>query len=257
MDKTPDNSPTRDEDDFFPIRTKANTTDIEVLAPEVTDEEFDHEIVAILQDTLHETEWNDKLTSSRNFKRLPGIAHIPLICKADECEFAAVCPIMRELKGDPHELEKKEALRGTDCRVDRIESARIFSQWVRELQIKPGDTTDLLHVTSLVRLFILQRRVDWQLQMCGIMVDAVGGIMQKSERVIYQKVPNGLLKETKTIQDQINTLISQLNASRQDKIKSKDGGDNFKLLLERLERGRNKTINTYVKEDNDLEDDTE
>lgn len=250
--------PKEQQDPNFPIRPNIQTTDIESIAKDVSEEEFDQYLVAVLQDALNMTTWSDRLTSSKNFQRIPGLSHVPLICKADQCEFAEVCPIMRELNQDPKGLEKKEALRGKNCRVDLIESAKLFSQWIRELEIRPQDTTDLLQVTSLVRYIILQRRVEWEIQMCGVMMESVAGISNQGQ-VVTQKVPNALLKELQTIQNMINSLTSQLSASRQDKLKTKTAEDKIEAALDAMMKGyktrrsKSKVIDLERAQDEDSE----
>lgn len=224
------------QDQNFPIRKQIDTTEIETIAKEVSEEEFDMYLVQILHESLALTSWSDKLSSSKRFQKIPGLSHVPLICKTDNCEFASVCPIMRDLRGDPQEEEKKAALYDKECRVDLIESAKLFSQWIRELEIKPEDTTDLLQVTSLVRYIILQRRIEWEIQMCGVMMESVAGVAANGT-VVYQKTPNALFKELATVQNMINSLTNQLSAARADKIKNKTAEDKLEQMLESLKEG--------------------
>jgi hypothetical protein len=129
------------------------------------------------------------------------------------CRYYAVCPIMRKLKP-----EEQDQLIGESCRVDLAESVKIFTGQIRDLNVAPHETSSILTVAQITRLFILQRRIDWELALYDLVYDEVSGFNPITGMEAKERKTNQLLKDSKDITAQISKLQSQLLATRKDKI---------------------------------------
>ncbi len=191
------------------IRALAETID---FTDPVTEDEFEDAVDVLAQFLLFGTKWESViLKDPKARRRVPIISDIPLICKADDCVYAKKCPILKGIKKQNDKLK----LIGTECRADRLYAIQEFTAFVRDLQIDPEQTTDIINVASLVRLLIIKRRIDWQIAIDGIMDKEPGVVDPRTGQVYFRNVVHPLLKTSESITKQMQMLQKQLMADRQ------------------------------------------
>lgn len=216
------------------------------LAAPITDKEFDTALDFLFNYLLFDVKsWQPELIKDPTIRQeMPILSSFPLHCKGrgkpimtkvlDEetgeeeeiptghykggCRYYEMCPIMRKL-----EPEQQEELLGKPCRVDQHEGVRLFSAQVKELNISPHETASIIQVAQLVRLLILQRRIDWELAYYDLAYDEVTTINPVTGAKIYQRQVNQLIKEGRAIENSINKLQSQLLATRKDRAQMLQG----------------------------------
>ena len=174
--------------------------------------DFEDSIDTLAQYLLFGTKWETVINNNPKARRkVPIIGDVPLVCKADDCPYAAKCPILKEIKLPTDRLK----LVGEECRADKIYAIEEFAAFVQDLQIDPEQTTDIINVASLIRLLILKRRIDWTLAIEGIMDKEPGVIDQRTGQVYIKKVVHPLFKVSESLEKQIAALQKQLMADRQ------------------------------------------
>jgi hypothetical protein len=179
-----------------------------------SEEEFEEAIDLLAQCLLFETPWQESFKDNPRIRRKIAILEdVPLVCRAMDCPYAQRCPIMKALETDAERV----ALVGTPCRADKIYAVEQFAAFVKELQIEPEQTTDIVNVASLVRLMLYKRRIDWTLAIEGLIDREPRVIDQKSGQVYYTKVVHPLIKVSEQIEKQISQLHKQLMADRQSR----------------------------------------
>lgn len=188
-------------------------------------------LVAILQEYLNDTDWYAYLRNLEDFGQLVQIDSTVLVCKTYDCPYVEKCPIMRSIKGKPNEIGVVKSMHGNPCRVERSVVIQTFAGLVNELGIGPKDTTDLLTLTSLVSMTLLQTRVFWQIAVEGATVPSIAGIKKYDDEPVYNYIPNGHFKTLETIEKVKDGLLAQLNATRAAKANSANQLDSLKKDL--------------------------
>src|SRR5690606_22984210 len=97
-------------------------------------------LVALMDDMLSSTSWDGHFKNTKAIDMIPQIGRIPMICQAEKCEFAEACPLMREASLREDENEVLEEMRGKPCRVDRVETVKLFADLIKELKVEPNHT---------------------------------------------------------------------------------------------------------------------
>jgi hypothetical protein len=211
-----------------------------------TDEDtFDDFLVTLFIDLLESTHWSDSIKRKGDVSKIPIFEELPMVCHGQACRYAAKCPVIKALK---REDKDDSNIINTDCRVEKLMAVRLFSDLVKDLQIKTTDTSDVLTTVGLVRLYILRHRIDWILSIDGMDYRDPRLVIQKTGQVEWGRDSNPLLKEAEKIEKQIAIHYSQLMASRRDKsqlaIQLGSKSDLTKLFL----RSRQQTIESQAQE---------
>lgn len=179
------------------------------LALPSTEGDFREQLEAFASFLLFKTEWDKQ---DNVIKEINIIHDVPLICHVEFCPYAAKCDVLPNLSD-----AEKEELRETNCRSERIYGIKHFASLVKDLSIRPADSIDVQNVADLVRLFILKRRIDWQISIDG-MIEREEYIADNKGTVLTRRDSHPLLKEYERINKQIISLSKQLMASRRDRL---------------------------------------
>lgn len=154
----------------------------------------------------------------------------PMTCRGAQCPFAARCPVSH-----------RSEFIGTPCIVEQVEAYRLFVAYVRELEVSPDDHVDLQMISELVRLHLMQRRLELTLAEEDVTEEVntvVGG------RVVTNREVNKLMSELRNIRNDILKLYDKLLASREARLKKrvaeerleKDAASVFARLSDRLQQ---------------------
>jgi hypothetical protein len=222
-------------------------TEIPGYMPEIADEQYMDKSVQFLQKALEAYEWKEE-----NLRVIPILDTIPMVCRGDKCPYAHVCPVMRALEGKPDE---KTALLDKPCRVDRQEAASIFSRMVRQLEIKPHETVDLLTVAAYVRCMIFLRRVDWEFSIYGMSQEVVSVVAQagKDSKPYLKREANALMRDRAQFVKERSELEKQLMATRKDRFEmAKALGRHDDLQQSLTKRGIGKKLKKLSSEEEDV-----
>jgi len=224
------------------------------IAAPVSEEEFDTALDYVAQVLLFDTRWEEKVASKPYSKaNIMVLGSLPMICSGTACVYSSVCPILKAMTTNSQRMK----LVGTKCRVEKEKALEAFSSWIHELDIAPEDTTDLLNLSLMIRNVITLHRIDWTIAMNGMYEQKVGGIVQKTGQVFYNKELSQLHKLAQDITKQQQSLHSQLVASRRDRVNlAASTGKSMsvlqKLMTQRLEAkqaAENVTEAEYTEDD--------
>lgn len=182
------------------------------LSHPCTDEEFEDSIQAVGSMLLFGTRWD---AEGGSIKKVPIVTDMPMLCKVRGCPFYELCDVMRALKDSPEEQDK---LFDTLCRSDRLLGVQQFADLVRDLDIAPTQTVDLLGVANIVRWLIYRRRLDRQMALEGNMIGTPVILDRKTGELVYDRKAHPLLREAERVDKMIDNAMKGLVASRKDRM---------------------------------------
>lgn len=178
----------------------------------LTDEKFESLLDKLAELLLFGTRWNVSSSLKKGIRsQIPILGDVPLICKGTECPYAPKCNTIKKIKDEVDLLR----LIGSECREDKIFGIEQFAAFVKDLQIDPEQTTDVINVASLVRLLILKRRIDWSLAIEGLVEQEPNVVNQSTGQVYFKRVVHPLFKVSESLEKQIASVQKQLMADRQ------------------------------------------
>jgi hypothetical protein len=189
----------------------AVATAFDIVSP-ITNEEFETQLAQLGMYLLMGTPW--RMPESRKLvSSLPVLKHIPLRCHAEDCKYAESCPIIQSM----NESQLKE-IRGTQCRVDRQFAIESFTALIRDLDIRPDQTIDLMGAANAVRWMVIRNRIDMQLAQEGVTIDSISTINQKTGEVYGEMKAHPLMKEAAQVDKMIDQALKSLVATRKDRL---------------------------------------
>ncbi len=161
----------------------------------------------------------------RHVNRTLGLYdRLPMLCRGSDCFWAELCPTGPTFP-----------FKGRLCPLEVIDAWRHFYEYVRELNVKPGDRVDLAMVADLVRLDVQISRIDMKLQVSGMETEYHVGIAQKNATEFKELQPNKLLKEQSQKRKDRNVLYDKLLANREarfeQELKAGNSRDNILSLM--------------------------
>lgn len=178
-----------------------------------TADEFELAVDYLCATLLFGTDWEKAfLDNPRLRKRIPSINDLPLVCQAEQCPYAKVCPVLKAMP-----QHKWDTLIDTRCRADQVYATEMFAEQIRSLRVQPKDTPDIVQVAAIVRFMLLSRRVDWELAIHGLVSDRVDAMDQKAITVYFYRSPSELLKEHERLTKLVGLLQGQLMSTRRDR----------------------------------------
>ena len=168
---------------------------------------------------VFEANWTDNAVNINRLNDIvPHVRHSSLICKGDECPFAAKCSVLRSL---PQGMKK--VIVGTDCREERIYGVKTFVEWINNLNVSPDETPELLNLAQLVSDLILLRRIKMELAVYahhGSLIQEKSANPKTGEIYDSKLVQHPLIDAEDRINKRIESLQKRLIASRKDKMDS-------------------------------------
>jgi len=184
------------------------------LAAPITEEEFTDALQKLGTYMLFGTSW-DPTKQVRIPKKIPIISDVPMYCMGHNCKYAQLCPVIAIMK------EKDVgSMIGSQCRADRILGVQHFTSLVKDLNIEPNQTVDIINVANLVRWMIYRRRVDWQIALEGLTVLAAVDVDRKTNEKFGEIKEHPLLKTAERIDSMIDKAQKSLVASRKDRLQA-------------------------------------
>lgn len=132
---------------------------------------------------------------------------LPMVCQASGCYYAKQCPTRNEYKFE-----------GKLCPLQTLDIYRWFVGYVTDLEIGPTDFVDLRLVEDLIRIDFQLKMVDQQIQVTGMEVDTVGGVLQMAGKPVWEKGAHPLLLTQDKLRNRRRELHKALIASRDAKM---------------------------------------
>ena len=177
------------------------------------EDDFEKGLLALSQWLLFETKYDPVvIVNPRIIKKIPNLHNLPLVCKAQACPYHDICPVMVGLTD-----AQKGQLTGTFCRREREYAIHLFADLVRELEIAPKYTVDIMAATQLVRAYTMKQRIDWQTQLDNLLEEEPAVVDQRTGQVYWKRTVHPLQKLSDQYDKTIGTLLNQLMASRKDR----------------------------------------
>lgn len=157
------------------------------------------------------------------------------------CPYSKYCPF--------EDAIVENAYKNGACPVELVTAFKYWAGYIIELEISPEDFTDWQLVVDLVRLHIMQRRLDLYMKDIPIWEKKIAAVNQRSGKVHYDKVPNLAYQMHREVRQDIQQKYMQLVASRDSKVKRdsllKDGSkptDLFENIQKRVKEVETRRI---------------
>lgn len=148
----------------------------------------------------------DKVRLAMSMHNILG--NIPRMCYGKrDCPVGSLCPI-----GDDQITIR---FKDKNCPVEVVDAFKLFAGYVIDLSIKPEDFVDLELVSDLVRITILEKRVDEYNKGVGVTVDEPYLIDKQSGEVHTRVVANSTFAILNTFRKDKDSIYKQLVASRE------------------------------------------
>jgi hypothetical protein len=159
---------------------------------------------------------------------------LPMICHGSACFWAKQCPTK----------ETGWLFEGLRCPIEIMEAYRNFVRYVRELDVHPDDHVDLNLIHDLVRIDLQLKHMDMRIQVQGMEVDHVAGIIQGREaRPVIDKIANPFLSVQTKLRNDRQGIYNLLLASRKEKKKVEQAEGKQKLdLIAAMQRLRDDAV---------------
>jgi hypothetical protein len=128
---------------------------------------------------------------------------------------------------------------------------------VRQLEIKPFETVDLLTVAAYARCLIFLRRCDWELAVYGMSQEVVSVVAQagKDSKPYLKREANAILRDRAQFTKERTELEKQLMATRKDRFEmAKALGRHDDLQQSLTKRGIGKKLKKLSSEDEEVID---
>ena len=147
-------------------------------------------------------------------------ASIPMLCKADECPYAEVCPLI-EMELAPH---------GERCPLEIARIIQKYEDYTRELHIdtEKGNIIDLTLIKDLIDLDIQITRADNKLAIDGDFIqDNVVGISEHTGEAITTPAIHKAVEYKDKLLKKRHDVLQLLHSTRKDK-----AGDKITVTLD-------------------------
>jgi len=215
------------------VRKAAQSFDITVP---MGDDEYSDSLQLLGSYLLFGTKW-DAVPGKPPFmpKNLPVISEMPRICDPYTCPYKDVCPVIQKMS----DLDRYKLV-GTRCRAEREAGVKLFAAVVKDLDIEPTQTIDVLNAANMVRLMIYRTRLDWEMASDSMQITPVTATNPITGEAYREQKEHPLLKAAERLDKMIESAGKSLVASRKDRLNlaaQLGKGQDFlaKLLTRQLE----------------------
>lgn len=182
--------------------------------------------------------WKEFAEENPGFRHnIPNLNDGNLVCQGEACPYATKCPILIALR-NKKDFKSAEKMLGTECRVDRLDALKLFLAFLQDLKVEPLQQTDIISISSLVRLNMTKRQIDWRIALEGLTIKEEIGATNRSEKVLFKEVAHPLFKVAERVDKQISTLLQQLLATRKERSAANSELNKAARMLELLMAGQ-------------------
>lgn len=136
---------------------------------------------------------------------------IPMICKAEECQYADVCPILRD----------GACTAGERCPLEISLILAKYEAYMRELDIRTEDAVDMSILRDLIDCDIQIMRSENKMALDGDFTKFVVVSISDSGQPVYSEEITKAAQYKDRIQAKRNKALELLNSTRKDKAGSK------------------------------------
>lgn len=154
---------------------------------------------------------------------------LPMVCRAGDCFWASMCPTAPDFMFE-----------GLLCPLETREVFRTFVRYIQELEVEPEDHVDLSLIVDLVRIDLQLKRIDQQVQIEGMHVSHVAGVVQKTGEILREEIPHTLLTFQRGLRKDRSNIYKELLASREARktieLKESRETKNFLDLISRVQK---------------------
>lgn len=132
---------------------------------------------------------------------------IPMICKAEECQYADICPL----------LQQGLVTKGERCALEIALIITRYEAYKKELQIGDDDAVDLSLLKDLIDYEVQILRAENKMAIEGDFVKDVLQTVTEGGKEIYQEKISQAAEYKDKIQQKRNRTLELLNSTRKDK----------------------------------------
>lgn len=145
-------------------------------------------------------------------------ASIPMLCKADDCPYAEVCPLV-EMEQAPH---------GERCPLEIARILKKYNDYTKELQIDEKNIVDMSLIKDLIDLDIQITRADNKLAIDGdFLQEQVVGISEQTGEAITNPAIHKAVEYKEKLLKKRHDTLQLLHSTRKDK-----AGDKLTVSLD-------------------------
>lgn len=149
--------------------------------------------------------WNDGQKAKAAEMVRPGkmrtslFTSIPMVCHAEKCVFADVCPLMKQ----------NLAPKGNPCPIEMSAVQQFMVEYMTQLGVEPDDLIEVAMVRDLVDLEIQTMRTTWLrskehfIQDNVVGVDAEGNPIMRKELHLAIEYDDRILRRKKSLREQL------------------------------------------------------
>ena len=168
-------------------------------------------------------------------------AHIPIICRADECPYREVCLI------DPLYIKK-----GARCPTEIAVIMDRFDKYCRELEIFENNEVDMSLVREIIDIEVGILRADGLIAIDGNMIEEAAIGIDKQGREVTRREAHPMLEMKNSLRKERHRILNLLNSTRKDRSQGRANDPSSKaveLLARALEMEKQGKLKTNDKKE--------
>ena len=192
--------------------------DLEEFDPDRGKKAFMEELESMRPDLVYAHGWSESEKAEAvdmlrpNKVKAGMLQAIPQRCKAEDCDFAPSCPL----------LKRGLAPEGAACPIEAASVLQLFSDYVEELDVDTDRMVEVSLVRDLVDQEIQQMRKTWMLSQESFIQENVIGIDEAGNVVTKKELHQAIDYEERLLKRK-EKLRNALVATREAKVKAGQG----------------------------------
>jgi len=181
-------------------------------------------------------------------------ASIPIRCKANNCPYADICPIMKAGKAPFGEI----------CPIEAATIEELIKRYMAEFKVEEEDMVDITMIRNLVDIDISLLRCNKKLALdAEIVQDIVVGLSEEGQPILQPQINKAYELQDRLL-NRRQKILSLLQGTRKDKAQAGQMSNfdpssaiaKMKSQLDKFREEKNKIIDV-TEEDNDITKDDE